>query len=123
MHVHRTNHDERLVLNAGEAAELLGISRALVYELCARGEIPHLRLGRRVVIPRRAFISLINSTLPYASSHHPPSPRSISPSPSSPRSSHRPSSPSPPRTIQPPSTGTDLPLPQSGSGGSKRRPR
>lgn len=120
MHVHRTDHDERLVLNAGEAAEMLGISRALVYELCARGEIPHLRLGRRVVIPRRALIALINSTLSHPSSHHAPPPRSLSPSPSLLHSPHHPSSPSSPRTSQPPSTGTDLPLPQGGSGGSKR---
>ena len=34
-----------------EAARLLGISRAHAYELVARGELPHLRLGRRVVVP------------------------------------------------------------------------
>jgi excisionase family DNA binding protein len=32
--------DESLVLNADEAAVLLGISRSLVYDLCARHELP-----------------------------------------------------------------------------------
>jgi hypothetical protein len=38
--------DEPLVLDVTTAARLLGISRALAYELAARGELPVLRLGR-----------------------------------------------------------------------------
>jgi excisionase family DNA binding protein len=48
-----------LVLSVGEAAALLGISRAHAYELVARGELAHIRLGRRVVVPRRAIDELI----------------------------------------------------------------
>ena len=48
-----------LVLSVGEAARLLGISRAHAYELVARGELAHIRLGRRVVVPRRAIDDLI----------------------------------------------------------------
>ena len=48
-----------LVLSVGEAATLLGISRAHAYELVARGELAHIRLGRRVVVPRRAIDELI----------------------------------------------------------------
>ena len=44
-----------LTLTVPQAAALLGISRALAYELIARGELPSLRLGRRVVVPRRAL--------------------------------------------------------------------
>lgn len=44
----------RLTLTVEEAAQLLGISRALAYELVARHELPSLRLGRRIVVPRRA---------------------------------------------------------------------
>jgi excisionase family DNA binding protein len=43
----------RLVLTVTEAAAALGISRAHAYELVARGELPSLRLGRRIVVPRR----------------------------------------------------------------------
>jgi len=49
---------DRLVLTVREAAELLGISKDLAYELIARGELPALRLGRRVVVPTRALRSL-----------------------------------------------------------------
>jgi excisionase family DNA binding protein len=48
-----------LTLSVTEAAQLLGISRAFAYELVARGELPSLRLGRRVVVPRRALEELI----------------------------------------------------------------
>jgi excisionase family DNA binding protein len=46
---------ERLALSVEEAGALLGISRDLVYDLVARGELPSVRLGRRLVVPRRAL--------------------------------------------------------------------
>jgi len=48
-----------LVLSIIEAAELLGISDDLVYELTAKGDLPCLHLGRRKVIPRRAIDLLL----------------------------------------------------------------
>ena len=50
---------DRRVWTVGEAARLLGISRAHAYELVARGGLPHLRLGRRIVIPRHALDGLL----------------------------------------------------------------
>ena len=41
----------RLGLSPAEAAKSLGIGRRLLWELTNRKEIPHLRLGRRVVYP------------------------------------------------------------------------
>lgn len=49
----------RLTLSVTEAARLLGIGRSLAYELVARGELPCLRLGRRVLIPRHAIDELL----------------------------------------------------------------
>ena len=46
---------ERLTFSVEEAAILLGISRALAYNLVRRGELPSLQLGRRVVVPRLAL--------------------------------------------------------------------
>jgi excisionase family DNA binding protein len=46
---------ERLTYSVEEAARLLGISRAFAYECIARGEIPHLRIGRRILVPRSAL--------------------------------------------------------------------
>jgi excisionase family DNA binding protein len=45
----------RLVVSVTEAAELLGISRGLAYELARAGQLPSLRLGRRLVVPRAAL--------------------------------------------------------------------
>jgi excisionase family DNA binding protein len=42
-----------------EAAQRLGISRALAYELVGRGVLPSLRLGRRIVIPITALDALL----------------------------------------------------------------
>lgn len=50
---------ERLTLSVEEAAQMLGISRALAYELVRRGELPRLQLGRRIVVPRRALEALV----------------------------------------------------------------
>lgn len=50
---------ERLAVSVNEAARLLGISRDLAYDLVARGEIPAIRLGRRLVVARRALQHLL----------------------------------------------------------------
>lgn len=54
---------ERLVLSVAEAADVLGVSDDLVYELIARRELPCLRFGRRKVIPRRAIELVIEEAL------------------------------------------------------------
>jgi excisionase family DNA binding protein len=53
--------DERLAIAVEDAAHLLGISRSLAYELCARGELPTIRLGRRLVVPKRALFAMIEN--------------------------------------------------------------
>jgi excisionase family DNA binding protein len=44
-----------------EAAETLGIGRTLAYELARTGELPTIRLGRRLVVPRRALQRLLGA--------------------------------------------------------------
>jgi excisionase family DNA binding protein len=44
--------DDQLLLTVPEAAKVLRVSRAFTYELIARGDLPVVRLGRRVLIPR-----------------------------------------------------------------------
>jgi excisionase family DNA binding protein len=56
----RTRFDERLVYTVTEAATLLGISRAHGYDLIASGELSHLRLGRRIVVPKRVIEALLD---------------------------------------------------------------
>jgi excisionase family DNA binding protein len=43
------------VLNAEEVARLLGLSRGTVYEAMRTGEIPSLRVGRRLLVPTHAL--------------------------------------------------------------------
>jgi excisionase family DNA binding protein len=54
----------RLTLSVPETAALLGISRALAYQLVARGELPSLRLGGRILVPRQALERLISDPEP-----------------------------------------------------------
>jgi excisionase family DNA binding protein len=54
---------DRLVLSVAEAAEALGVSDDLVYELTERGELPCLRFGRRKVIPAWRFELVMESAL------------------------------------------------------------
>jgi excisionase family DNA binding protein len=49
----------RLVWSVDETARRLGISRAHAYELIARGDLPSLRLGRRILVPVRAIEELL----------------------------------------------------------------
>lgn len=48
-------NDDQLLLTVPETAKLLRISRNLAYELVARGELPAVRLGRVIRIPRGAL--------------------------------------------------------------------
>ncbi|MFC1847667.1 helix-turn-helix domain-containing protein [Chloroflexota bacterium] len=50
---------ERLVLTVEQAAEILGISRPTAYEAIQTGEIPHIRIGRRILVPRAALEKLL----------------------------------------------------------------
>lgn len=49
---------DRLTLTVEEAATLLGISRAFAYEAVGRGEIPSIRIGRRILVPKAALSRL-----------------------------------------------------------------
>ncbi len=53
--------ETKQVLTVTEAARALGISRTLAYKLIGRHEIPSVRLGRRIVVPRRAIEDLLDS--------------------------------------------------------------
>jgi excisionase family DNA binding protein len=54
--------DESLTLKVAEAARLLGISERHANELIRRGELPHVRLGHRVVVPRKALERLLEES-------------------------------------------------------------
>ena len=50
-----------LTITVEDAGRLLGISRGHAYELVRRGELPAIRLGRRLVIPTRAIEELLGA--------------------------------------------------------------
>jgi excisionase family DNA binding protein len=54
---------ERQTLTVEEAADVLGIGRTLAYEAVRRGEIPTVRLGRRLLVPRGALDHLLTPFL------------------------------------------------------------
>lgn len=46
-------------LRVEEAAGILGISARSAYRACARGELPSIRIGRRLVVPREPLELLL----------------------------------------------------------------
>ncbi|MGF1628288.1 MAG: helix-turn-helix domain-containing protein [Kiloniellaceae bacterium] len=52
-----TNHreTERQTINVEEAARRLGIGRAAAYEAAKRGDLPTIKIGRRLLVPKAAF--------------------------------------------------------------------
>jgi excisionase family DNA binding protein len=46
-------------MTVDEAAALLGISRGLAFEAVKRGELPHLRIGKRILIVRSMLEALL----------------------------------------------------------------
>ena len=55
---------ERLTLTVEEAGELLGISRALAYEMARTGRLPTLRFGKRIVVPKKGVESMLERPVP-----------------------------------------------------------
>ncbi|MEX2214983.1 MAG: helix-turn-helix domain-containing protein [Phycisphaeraceae bacterium] len=63
MKTHKTESnpegDNRLVLSRKEAAEALRISERKLWSMTASGDIPHLKVGRRVVYPKLQLMQWI----------------------------------------------------------------
>lgn len=53
---------QRATITVPEAGELLGIGRDAAYAAANRGEIPTLRLGRRIVVPVPALLAMLGAT-------------------------------------------------------------
>jgi len=64
--------DSRAVLTIEETAELLERSRWVVYRAVRAGELPSLRLGRRLLIPTASLRKLLGIDA-ESSSHRPAS--------------------------------------------------
>jgi excisionase family DNA binding protein len=56
----KNEENKPLVYSPDEARKLLKISRGLMYEAINTGEIPSIRIGRRILIPRSGLERLLN---------------------------------------------------------------
>ncbi len=54
--------DERLAESVSNAAKLLGIGRGSAYEAIKRGQLPALKIGRRLIVPRKALEKMLESS-------------------------------------------------------------
>lgn len=53
-------NDIKVALTVKEAAQLLGLGINQTYEGIRQGEIPSLRIGGRILVPRSRLMALIN---------------------------------------------------------------
>ena len=60
--------DDRLTLSIEECAKRLGIGRNSAYEAVARGEIPVMRVGKRLLVPKAQLDRLLTGETPAVKS-------------------------------------------------------
>ena len=53
----------RLTVTVEEAAALLGVCRSTAYELVARGELPTIRMRRRILVPTAGLAKLLGISI------------------------------------------------------------
>lgn len=59
-------HTEDRPLMPDELAKLMGCSRPVIDAALRKGQIPHVRLGRRIFIPRRVAVEMVqNGRIPH----------------------------------------------------------
>ena len=56
--------DKRLCITVPEAAEMLGISRNFAYELVKQKQLPVVKFGKRLLIPRVALEKMLEKGIP-----------------------------------------------------------
>jgi excisionase family DNA binding protein len=54
---------EKLTLSVSEVSKLLGMSRNAVYEAIRQGQIPSIRLGKRILVPRLRLEMLLSQSV------------------------------------------------------------
>ena len=54
-------NSEKLTLTVQEAAQQLGLSRNSCYNAILQNSIPHIKIGKRILIPIKSFNSMLES--------------------------------------------------------------
>ena len=62
----KSYQDLPLTLTAPEVGEVLGISRAAAYELVRSEGFPRMKIGKRILVPRDAFLRWIDENTEVA---------------------------------------------------------
>jgi excisionase family DNA binding protein len=57
---------EKPTLTVEETAELLGVGRNTAYEAVRTGDLPAIRVGRRILVPTQPLLTLIGVTATVA---------------------------------------------------------
>ena len=52
------------ILTADEIAEIFGVNRKTIYEAASRNQIPHRRLGRRLIFERGSVLRWLRQAVP-----------------------------------------------------------
>lgn len=60
MSANNAGKSEKLTLSVNEAARLLGIGRGSYYEAIKRNEVPYIRVGKRLLVPRAALLRMLS---------------------------------------------------------------
>ena len=55
---------EKMAFSPLETANVLGLSLNATYQYIREGVIPHCRIGRRILVPRRELEALLASGIP-----------------------------------------------------------
>ena len=55
-----TNKNTPTVFTVDEVAKILRIGRISAYQAIERGDVPSIRIGRRILIPRAALEQMLN---------------------------------------------------------------
>ena len=61
MYARPFDRSKLLTLTVPEAAEVIGISISATYDAAARGQIPTIRIGRRVLVIRSGLLDLLEN--------------------------------------------------------------
>ena len=57
-------NDEKLVYTVEEAGALLGLGRSGAYDAVRRGDLPTIRIGRRILVPKEALERMLGGVSP-----------------------------------------------------------
>lgn len=60
---HEINNSRRETLSVAEAGRRLGISRSSAFQAAANGQLPVIKIGKRLLVPRVALERMLGAPL------------------------------------------------------------